>query len=188
MLRTRTALFQQIDCATNTERFFPPILPGLQCWVLPSPKLSPDGAPSWGKNFEVYCGALLIPLFRLHPLLVAKRNAVPICHCCCLYPVSALTVRAPTTGPPTGVAVRSRSLGWNGDTMWTKHIMQLRDPEWGDKLVFKRLTRHYITFFSSLRRVLYLRTTWRNGKNNICNLPDIRNKRKNVSGGKFNLI
>lgn len=29
--------------------------------------------------------------FRLHPLQIANKNAVLICHCCCLYPLSSLT-------------------------------------------------------------------------------------------------
>ena len=83
VLRTRAAPSQQIDCATAQTRGAC-FLPGLRCWGLPSPKLSPDGAPSWGLNYEVNCGKLLAPPFRRQPSLEANTSAGSVCHCCCL--------------------------------------------------------------------------------------------------------
>lgn len=98
-------------------------LPGLQCWVLPSPKLSPDGAPSWGINFEVYCVRYCVHFSDYtHSWLQTEMRSRSL-TVVVLYLMSGLTMQATTTaGPPTGVAVCFRLFGWNGSHVWTTAI------------------------------------------------------------------
>lgn len=126
MLRTRTGLPQQIDCATAQTRsaLFQPTWSAMLS--TPISQTQPGRSSFMRKKLRGILRCATVSTFQTTPIAGRKQKCgLDLSLLLSVSYVWSDDAGYDCAGPPTGVAVCFRLLGWNGVVVWKKTVKHL---------------------------------------------------------------